>query len=128
MLWLMGLALVMQTLWLGANQFEPLLVTEQWGYTKEQFGYMISASTITTLVLVPIAGWLSDKIDRRRLLWFGLFLVIFSRIIFYTAVEFFYYPTPPLAAVFVLGFLRLSVGSFLAVACVPLIFDYVSRN
>jgi MFS family permease len=128
MLRLMGLAMAMQALWLGLAQFEPLLVTEQWGYQKNSYGYIITSSTIITMVLVPLAGHLSDRFDRMSLLKFGMITVVVLKVIFYCVVEFAVEGQPPMAAVFALGFLKSTLGSFMAVLCVPLLFDYVSNN
>lgn len=128
MLRLMGLALVMQTLWQGILQYEPLLITDQWGFTKKQYGDLIALSTVTTLALVPVAGWLSDRIDRMVILKIGLSIVVSLHLALYFVADFLVEGQPPLMAVFVVGFLKLSIGSFMAVACVPLLFDYVPKN
>ncbi|MCH6255097.1 MFS transporter [Puniceicoccaceae bacterium K14] len=125
---LMGLALSIQTLWQGMYQFEPFLITEQWGYEKTEYGYLLTASMIFTVLLVPIAGYISDRFDRMKLLRIGLYGVVITKIFFYTYFEFFVSGRPPITAVLGIGLLKSTVGSFMAVACVPLIFDYVPRK
>lgn len=128
MLRLMGLALCIQTLWQGLSQFEPLLITEQWGYEKSEYGYLMTASMVVTLCVVPIAGWLSDRFDRLRLLRLGLYVVVILKIGVYVYFEFFITGAPSIAAVFAIGFFKSTIGSFMAVACVPLLFDFVPNS
>ncbi len=126
---LFGLAFVMMNLWIGLAQFEPLLVTEQWGYSKQDFGNMMSLGVLLTVLAVPIGGWASDKIDRLLLLKLFLGLVLALKLSFYIYAE---YLTPdgvpPLQAVIAIGVIRQAVQSLSVVAVIPLIFDYVSTN
>jgi MFS family permease len=126
---LYGLMFAMQTFWLSTLQFEALLVTEQWGYSKADYGAIMSIGTIATVVLVPFGGWLSDRRDRLQLTKWGLIAVVSLKVVYYVYCE---YITPggvpPFAGALMLGLFRLAVGGFLAVACVPLIFDLLDTN
>lgn len=126
---LYGLMFAMQTFWLSTLQFEALLVTEQWGYSKADYGSIMSISTIAACVLVPIGGWLSDRWDRLKFTKWGLIAVVSLKIGYYIYCEYFAPGgIPPFVGALMLGFFKLAVGSFLAVACVPLIFDLLDTN
>lgn len=125
---LMGLFFVMQNLWMGMFQYEALLITEQWGYEKSVYGKLFTISMFIAVPLVPIAGWLSDRVDRMILLKIGMLFMVSANIVFYVCIHYFIAGTPPVYAVFIIGFMKSTVGAFLAVACIPLIFDFVPRN
>ncbi|MDQ8186549.1 MFS transporter [Pelagicoccus sp. SDUM812002] len=122
---LMGLALAIQTLWFGLLQYEGLLITEQWGYEKSEYGYLSTASLIATVALVPFAGWLSDRFDRLFLLKAGLIGVVVLKFIFYSYIEFVVVGQPSIYAVFAMGMIKSTAGGLIAVACIPLLFDFV---
>lgn len=126
---LYGLMFAMQTFWLSTLQFEALLVTEQWGYAKADYGLIMSISTVAAFVLVPIGGWLSDRQDRLQLTKWGLIAVVALKIAYYVYCEYLAPGAiPPFAGALMLGFFKLAVGGFLAVGCVPLIFDLLDTN
>lgn len=126
---LLGLAFVMLNLWVGLDQFEALLVTDQWGYSKSQFGEAMSYGMLITIAVVPLAGWISDRFDRLIALKIGLCLVMTLKVTFYLYAEY-AAPNaiPPFWAVVGMGLIRGAVANFMVVACIPLMFDYVSNN
>lgn len=126
---LYGLMFAMQTFWLSTLQFEALLVTEQWGYPKATYGTIMAISTVVAFVIVPFGGWLSDRSDRLRLTKWGLIGVVGAKMIYYCYCEYLAPGgIPPFYGALLLGFFRMAIGSFLAVACVPLIFDLIDTN
>ncbi len=129
MLPLLGLAFVMQNLWIGLAQFESLLVTEQWGYTKSQYGNIMAISMVISVAVAPLGGFVSDRFDRLKILKFGLTAVVGLKFAYYVYAE---YLTengiPPFFMVMGLGLFKGAVSSFMTIASFPLIFDYVSRN
>jgi MFS family permease len=126
---LYGVMFAMQTFWVSTMQFEALLVTEQWGYSKSDYGLIMSISTIAAVVLVPIGGWFSDRRDRLQLTKRGLILVVGLKVAYYIYCEYLAPGAiPPFAGALMLGFFKLAIGGFLAVGCVPLIFDLLDTN
>ena len=126
---LLGLGFVMQNLWIGLGQFEPLLVTEQWGYSKSQYGNIMAISMAISVIAAPLGGIVSDKFDRLKILRIGLVGVLALKFGYYLYAEYIA-PNgiPPYYMVVVLGLLKGAVGSFMTIACFPLIFDFVSKN
>lgn len=126
---LFGLAYVMLNLWVSLAQFEPLLITEQWGYSKAEFGEIMSIGMLITVAVAPVAGWISDRFDRLILLKLGLASILGLKAAFYIYAEYFApNGVPPFLAVVTMGLIRGGITTFVSVATVPLIFDYVSSN
>ncbi len=126
---LFGLAFVMVNVWIGLEQFEALLITEQWGFSKSDYGRALSYGVLVTVAVVPFAGLISDRMDRLVALKAGLVMVLGLKGLFYVYAEY-VAPggVPPFVAVVGMGLIRGAVASFVAVAAVPLIFEYVETN
>jgi Major Facilitator Superfamily. len=126
---LFGLGYVVMNLWVGLEQFEPLLVTDQWGYSKAEYGEIMSYGMLIALMVVPLGGWASDKFDRLVLLKIGLAVVLGLKVFFYIYAEYIApNALPPFHMVILLGLIRGAVAKIMIVAAVPLLFDYVSTN
>lgn len=70
-------ALVFCSVSLSASlgQLAPLLVTEQFGYSKKVFADLQTWQLLTVVfAALPIAGWLADRVDRFRVFQIGLIL------------------------------------------------------
>lgn len=126
---LFGLTYVFMNLWVGLDQFEGLLITEQWGYSKAEYGQIMSYGMMIALLVVPLGGWASDRFDRLVLLKTGLGLVLGLQVIYYFYAEYFAPGgVPEFGVVIGLGLIRAMVQKVVIVAAIPLIFDYVSTN
>jgi MFS family permease len=126
---LLGLAFVLSELWMGIGPFESLLVTTQWGFSRANYGQIMSISMFLMVFLMPIGGWLSDRFDRLLLLKIGVAIAISVKLFYYVYVEFIAPGgIPSYHMVVFLGVFKSGVNGVLAIACVPLIFDYVTSN
>lgn len=126
---LFGLGYVVMNLWVGLDQFEPLLITEQWNYSKAEYGEIMSYGMMIALLVVPLGGWASDKFNRLTLLKVGLASVLGLKVFFYIYAEYVAPAAlPPFHMVIMLGLIRGAVAKIMIVAAVPLLFDYVSTN
>jgi MFS transporter, DHA2 family, multidrug resistance protein len=67
-----GLMLLSGVILYGTTQFIPQLLQEVLGYTASSAGLALTAGGIATLIAMPIAGLLSDKIQPRFLIAGGL--------------------------------------------------------
>ena len=57
----------------GLSELEPLVRTEQLGFSKADFGWAISAGIVINIaIFIPLAGYLADHVPRLRLLQFGI--------------------------------------------------------
>ncbi len=59
-------------------QLLPQLVQEQFGYTATLAGLSLSPGGLATMMMMPIAGYLTGKVQARFLIAFGLTIVAFS--------------------------------------------------
>ena len=88
--WLMIYALVFCSVSLSASlgQLAPLLVTEQFGYSKKVFADLQTWQLLTIVFgALPIAGWLADRVDRFRVFQAGLILSTAHSLIFWAWLE-----------------------------------------
>jgi hypothetical protein len=82
----------------------PLLITEQFGYSKQMFGNMHGTTMLinTTLVL-PVLIVVIDRIDKLKLFAGGILLSTLHPLVFWTYVKFFapgHIPTAPAIVAF----------------------------
>jgi DHA2 family multidrug resistance protein len=62
----------------GTTQFIPQLLQQVLGYTATDAGLALTMGGLATIVMMPIAGFLSGKADPRLLLGVGLLIQIFA--------------------------------------------------
>jgi MFS family permease len=76
-IWLLALEFGCLTLvFTGFGTFFPTFLAEERGYSLAQAALIASLSTIVVLGSAPLAGWLSDRIGSRRLVFAIPFLVV----------------------------------------------------
>ena len=82
-IWQLGLVFACFTLtFMGLGTFYPTFLGEVRGYPLSQASYIASISTMMVLISAPLAGWLSDRIGSRRLVFSIPFLAISVMMIF----------------------------------------------
>jgi len=64
--------LLMGLIVFGTTQFIPQLLQEVLGYTATNAGMALTAGGIATLLMMPLAGFLSTRVDARLLIGFAL--------------------------------------------------------
>ena len=73
----------------GLGQLQPLLITEQFGYTKRAMGNMHGTIILLEIGLVlPLMAWLLDRMDRFRLFQAGLWLAALQPLAYWLYVKF----------------------------------------
>lgn len=114
----------------GLGQLNPLLITEQFGYTKAQYGQLMSINIgFEICVLLPIALFLIDRLDRFRLFQAGLILSTVQAFCYWFFVQYGATDGVPTFYQIVLFNLWNSAADVVAgLALEPLIFDFVPRN
>jgi MFS family permease len=76
-IWLLSLEFACFNLvFIALGTFYPTFLTEVRGYPLAQAAWVASISTIMVLISAPLAGWLSDRIGSRRLVFSLPFLAI----------------------------------------------------
>ena len=65
---------VMGLIIFGTTQFIPQLLQEVLGYTATNAGLALTAGGLATLVMMPLAGFLSSRVDPRILIGFAMIM------------------------------------------------------
>ncbi len=118
---------LMQT---GLGAIDPLLMTEQWGYSKQDMGTNVFVGGMINLVLViPLIGILTDKMDRLKMFSIGVVGTIIVQITYYVFVQFVLPDRrPSIAQMIIFGQTLSIVGQFSGIAMQPLIYEYIPRD
>ena len=73
----------------GLGQLEPLLFTEQFGYTKQQMGHMLAWVMVPEVIIIlPLIGLFVDRIDRFRLFAIGLVICTIHPLAYWLFVKY----------------------------------------
>jgi len=76
-IWMLGLVFAVSSLiFMGMGTYYPTFLVEVRSYSLSQAAYISSIATFMILFSAPIAGWLSDRIGSRRLLFSIPYLII----------------------------------------------------
>ncbi len=130
--WIMIYLLLFCSVSLTASlgQLAPLLITEQFGYTKKLYGQMLTLQLLLSVfVALPIAGLLADRFDRFRVFQVGLVLTTIHSLVFWVWIKF---GTPggiPAPAIIIaFGLAHSIVDTIAALAIEPYFYDLTPPN
>jgi len=114
----------------GLGAIDPLLMTEQWGYSKQDMGTnMFVGGMINLILVIPLVGLISDRMDRLKMFSIGVVGGLFLQIVYYGYVQFVLPDQrPSIAQMILFGQMMSMVGQLSSIAMQPLIFDYIPRN
>ncbi|MFM2090126.1 MAG: hypothetical protein RLZZ127_615, partial [Planctomycetota bacterium] len=113
----------------GLGALDALLVTQQWGYTKQDLGNNIAIGGVLNLMLIPILGLIASRSGRFRVYITLIVLGIVLNIVRYGYYSFVLYdgrPTIPEMVFF--GELFSVIGILTGIALTPLVYDFIPRN
>lgn len=114
----------------GLGQLGPLLITEQFGYTKSVMGKIATVSVLVDLcVAMPLAAFLADRFDRFRTFQVGLFLSTVHPLLWWCFIKYMapgQIPTP--LQIVVAGSSISALHAAASVCLEPYFFDLVPRN
>ncbi len=116
--------------WIDLGNLSPFLYTQQWGFSKQDYGYILAVTTLAGLfVFLPLGGWMIDRFNRLRLFQALTATMTLKLFLFYL---FFAWMTPvggpSFHAVLILKLVGTGIGTIGVAASTALIFDYVPRN
>ncbi len=114
----------------GLGQLAPLLITEQFGYSKKLLGQIQTLQLILNLlVALPIAALIADRFDRFRIFQIGLFFTTFHAIAYWAWVKFIT-PSgiPDPATILAFGLAHSIVDSIAVLAIEPYFYDLTPPN
>lgn len=127
---LYAVGIAQMVFWTDFGSLAPLLYTEQWGFSKQAYGNVLSITTVVTLgVFLPLGGWIADRLDRLRLFVVLAALMTLNHLLFYLYLGFIAPADhPTYAAVLIFKLVGACVGTAGVTASVSLMFDYVPRD
>lgn len=114
----------------GLAQLAPLLITEQFGYSKQALGGMATISIVLNLaVVIPLAAVITDRFDRFRIFQAGLVLSTLHPLAYWCFVKFLAPGEAPGVAVIIAFSLANTLFDSVAnLALEPYFFDLVPRS
>jgi len=118
---------LMQT---GLGAIDPLLMTEQWGYSKQDMGTNVFVGgMINMFIVIPLIGVFADRIDRLKMFGIGVVGTLFFQILYYVYIQFVLPDKrPSIAEMILFGQMMSMVGQLSGIALLPLLFDYIPRD
>lgn len=66
---------------------EPLLITKQFGYSTRVLGNINFIWNLSMILVIPVAGFFADKVDRAKMFRLGIFISTFMPISYYMYVK-----------------------------------------
>lgn len=118
---------LMQT---GLGAIDPLLMTEQWGYSKQDMGTNVFVGgTINMFIVIPMVGWIAERLKLLQMFTIGVVGVLLAQISYYVFVQFILPDQrPSIGQIIFFGQCMATVGTFSGIAWQPLIFEYIPRS
>jgi Na+/melibiose symporter-like transporter len=114
----------------GLGQLAPLLITEQFGYTKQKYGEMTFLTGIISLVVaLPLAALIIDRFDRFRIFQVGIFFSTVHPLAYWFYVKYVTtggVPTP--VEIICWEVANRVIDSLGALALEPLVFDLTPKD
>ncbi len=114
----------------GLGAIDPLLMTEQWGYSKQDMGTNVFVGGIINLVIIiPLIGLVADKIDRLKMFTIGVVGGLLCQISYYVFVQFILPDRrPSIEQMILFGQAASAIGQFSGIALMPLLYEYIPRD
>lgn len=114
----------------GLGAIDPLLMTEQWGYSKQDMGTNVFfGGLINMFIVIPAIGLVVDRFDRLKMFTLGVVATLIFQIAYYCFVQFSLPDRrPTIAHMIVFGQMLSIAGQLANIALKPLIFDYIPRD
>ncbi len=107
-----------------------LLITEQFGYTKESMGNLAALGNVARIfVFLPIAGFLADRMDRMKMLLFGVTCSTLHPLGYWMYINFIAPEgRPSFWTIYCFDIFNGGADVMANIALAPLFFDFVPRN
>lgn len=127
---LLLVGVIMTTFWTDLGNLQPLLITEQFGYTKQTLGWIQGFGQVLTLVVaLPLSGWLADRFDRVALFQWCAAGMLVHHIGYYLYARYLAPEgIPPVPVLLAFSTLFYSVGNVGVIAAVAMQFDFIETS
>lgn len=112
----------------GLGILEPLLYTDQWGYSIQEMGTNVAIGAVLGIGVSLFAGWLADKTSKFKVYTIAMVLVTISRIFWTLFVLNKPDHRPELHEIIFFGTMQSIFAMVAGAASFPLILEYVERN
>lgn len=113
----------------GMGTNNVLLVTEQFGFSKAQFGQLSAINMVCNiLVLAPLVGFFVDKLPRLRLTMFGIIGMVLTNVVYLLYLRLVIHGAPPFAIVIAHSLIHASFGVCFSMSHAPNLFDYITSD
>ncbi|MCX7848058.1 MAG: MFS transporter [bacterium] len=114
----------------GLGAIDPLLMTEQWGYSKQDMGTNVFVGGIINMfVVIPLVGWIGERLKLLKMFTIGVIGVLAVQIAYYLFVRFgLPDQRPSIGQIIFFGQCMSMMGAFSLIAWQPLIFEYIPRS
>jgi Na+/melibiose symporter-like transporter len=113
----------------GGGGFGVLMTTEQLGFTKAEHGFAVSVGLVAAIIIfAPVAGYLTDKTSRMRLLQIGIVGPTVVELLYFFYLRYGVDYSIPLSTAIGFG---LAANAFKTCAFLvwgALVFDYIPSN
>lgn len=113
----------------GIHTFEPLMRTEQFGFSKAEFGGAVTIGGVINLLLfIPLAGYLTDRMPRLRLMQLGIVAMAVVSLAFFCYLR--YVADYSISLMTLIGFSLVATlfKMFVYVCWTPLVYDYIPSD
>lgn len=123
-------AVAVSVFWSSLGNLTPLLITEQFGYSKNTLAWINSTGQVfTILVMLPLGGWIVDKADRLKLFQICAVGMTLHHIGFYVYARYLApHGIPPVGALIGFAMFHNAVGGVGSIASAVILFDYIETS
>jgi len=112
----------------GLGMFQPLLFTEQWGYSLQDMGNTVAVGVLLGIFISLLAGWLADRAGKMTVFFWCILGNLIVNLAYTAYVYFKPDFRPSLFEIILFGNLAYIFGATKGVISFPLLMEYVKRN
>jgi Na+/melibiose symporter-like transporter len=113
----------------SGGSFGVLMKTEQLGFSKAELGLMVSVGMVVGIaVFAPLAGYLTDKTSRMRLLRIGIVGPAAVELVYFLYLRYVVDYSIPLSTAIVFGLAGGALKTFAYLVWGALVFDYIPSD
>lgn len=113
----------------GINELEPLMRTEQLGFSKADYGWAVSAGLVVNMIIfIPLAGYLVDHVSRLRLLQFGITMYALVNMGLFLWLRYVSNYSISLTTLIGVGVAATAFKACIYGVWAPLVYDYIPSN
>ncbi len=110
----------------GMNELEPLMRTEQLGFSKAAFGSAVSIGLVINIaIFIPLAGFLTDRMPRLLMLQCAIVAFAAVNFLFFLYLRYVADYQISLMTLIVFGIIATAFKSCIYIVWGPMVYDYI---